>query len=149
MALPAAAGRPRGTGSQPRPGSSTELRGASAGELPLGSPESEPGSHTDETRHIVRLTPPFWLKATEVTQDEWRARIGPGRPRFAACGGTWPVESVRGGRCSRTEPPRRGVLPEQLQARTEADAPAPCGDDGPACVDAATWSPRADARATG
>jgi formylglycine-generating enzyme required for sulfatase activity len=66
----------------------------SPGELPMGSPESEPGSDTDETRHIVRLTRPFWLKATEVTQDEWRARMGPGRPRFEACGGTCPVESV-------------------------------------------------------
>ena len=38
----------------------------------MGSPESEPGRHADETQHQVTLTHGFWIGATELTVAQWR-----------------------------------------------------------------------------
>ncbi len=65
-----------------------------AGTFLMGSPESEPGHQSDETRHEVTLTGAFWLKATEVTQAEWEAVMGTQPSYFSSCGKKCPVERV-------------------------------------------------------
>ena len=39
-----------------------------AGTFMMGSPSDEPGRISDETRHQVTLTRPFYIQTTEVTQ---------------------------------------------------------------------------------
>jgi len=41
------------------------------GEFEMGSPPSEPGHRPDEELHRVRLTHPFFMAVTEVTQRQW------------------------------------------------------------------------------
>ena len=47
-----------------------------AGEFLMGSPESEPGRDDDETQHRVRLTKPFYMQTTTVTQSQWASVMG-------------------------------------------------------------------------
>jgi formylglycine-generating enzyme required for sulfatase activity len=48
------------------------------GEFLMGSPKSEVGRGDDEgPQHRVRLTRPYYLGRTEVTQAEWQRLIGP------------------------------------------------------------------------
>jgi formylglycine-generating enzyme required for sulfatase activity len=48
-----------------------------AGEFMMGSPAGEVGRDDDEgPQHRVRITRPFYLGATEVTQGQWRAVMG-------------------------------------------------------------------------
>jgi formylglycine-generating enzyme required for sulfatase activity len=48
-----------------------------AGEFDMGAPDSEKDAQDDEKpRHRVRITRPFYLGATEVTQGEYRAVTG-------------------------------------------------------------------------
>jgi formylglycine-generating enzyme required for sulfatase activity len=47
-----------------------------AGEFDMGSPETEKGRFDDEALHRVRLTQPYWLATTEVTQAVWTAVMG-------------------------------------------------------------------------
>ncbi|MBI4229424.1 MAG: formylglycine-generating enzyme family protein [Planctomycetes bacterium] len=44
-----------------------------AGEFLMGSPASEAGRDDDETQHRVRITRPFYMGVTEVTQAQWEA----------------------------------------------------------------------------
>jgi formylglycine-generating enzyme required for sulfatase activity len=43
-----------------------------AGEFQMGSPDSEAGRSDDETQHLVKITKPFYLGATEVTQAQYK-----------------------------------------------------------------------------
>ena len=66
-----------------------------AGSFTMGSPDDEPGHRADESPpHTVLLTAAYDLKATEVTQAEWRERMGTDPSYFAECGGDCPVEQV-------------------------------------------------------
>ncbi|MEZ5963821.1 MAG: formylglycine-generating enzyme family protein [Planctomycetota bacterium] len=47
-----------------------------AQEFAMGSPENETGREGDETRHRVRITKPYWIGETEVTQGQWREVMG-------------------------------------------------------------------------
>ncbi len=61
----------------------------------MGSPPEEPGRDPgDETRHRVRLTRPFLVKRTEVTQAEWRAVFGNNPSTHQVCGDDCPVETI-------------------------------------------------------
>ena len=64
-----------------------------AGAFTMGSPEDEPGRHTNETQHLVTLTRPFFLQSTEVTQAQWLAVIGDNPSYHSDCS-TCPVETV-------------------------------------------------------
>jgi formylglycine-generating enzyme required for sulfatase activity len=47
-----------------------------AGDFMMGSPRTEQGRSDDETQHHVRLTKPFFMATTPVTQGQWSALIG-------------------------------------------------------------------------
>jgi len=70
------------------------------GEFLMGSPGDEPGRGSYEgPQRTVRITRGFWLKATEVTQGEWKAMLpemgGTVNPSyFPSCGDECPVETV-------------------------------------------------------
>ncbi len=68
------------------------------GVFAMGSPPDEPGRDLNaETQHEVTITRAFLIKATEVTQGEWRALMGGNPSHFQACGDTCPVEQVNWG----------------------------------------------------
>lgn len=62
------------------------------GEFMMGTPETEPGHTSDEKLHRVRLTRPYLLQTTEVTQKQWRAVMGDNPSHFK--GDDLPVETV-------------------------------------------------------
>ncbi len=48
-----------------------------AGEFMMGSPPPEQGPHVDERpQHRVRITKPFYMGVTEVTQEQYKAVMG-------------------------------------------------------------------------
>jgi sulfatase modifying factor 1 len=56
-----------------------------AGEFTMGSSqETDPNRYPDEVQHRVRLTQPFMLKATAVTQGEWFELMGNNPSYFQA-----------------------------------------------------------------
>jgi formylglycine-generating enzyme required for sulfatase activity len=63
-----------------------------AGRFAMGSPANEAGHRPDETLHHVTLTKPFYMAATEVTQEQWTAIMGTSPSHFH--GRNLPVESV-------------------------------------------------------
>jgi len=65
-----------------------------AGEFEMGSPADEAGREAQEVLHRVRITHPYYLGATEVTQAQWAAVVGTRPSSFATCGGDCPVERV-------------------------------------------------------
>jgi formylglycine-generating enzyme required for sulfatase activity len=65
-----------------------------AGTFFMGSPVNEPGRDSDERRHKVSLTRPFYIQTTEVTQGHWQAVMGENPSHFRDCGNTCPVEMV-------------------------------------------------------
>ncbi|MBT8366100.1 MAG: formylglycine-generating enzyme family protein, partial [Deltaproteobacteria bacterium] len=65
-----------------------------AGTFIMGSPLNEPGRDSDERRHKVTLTRPFYMQTTEVTQGQWQAVMGENPSHFRNCGETCPVEKV-------------------------------------------------------
>ena len=68
------------------------------GPFMMGSPDSEPGRDSDECLvHEVTIRPAFFLKATEVTQDEWKAVMGNNPSYFQSCGDSYAVGGSRGG----------------------------------------------------
>jgi formylglycine-generating enzyme required for sulfatase activity len=65
-----------------------------AGEFLMGSPASDKEAHDDEKpQHRVRITQPFYLGVTEVTQGQYRAITGENPSDFKGSDGL-PVESV-------------------------------------------------------
>ncbi|MBI4604138.1 MAG: SUMF1/EgtB/PvdO family nonheme iron enzyme [Planctomycetes bacterium] len=68
------------------------LRRIEPGEYLMGSPPGEEGRGDDESQHRVKITRPFYLGVTEVTQAEWRAVTGTSPSRFQ--GDKLPVEQV-------------------------------------------------------
>ncbi len=65
-----------------------------SGTFSMGSPSSEPDRYDDERQHTVRITKPFYMAATEVTQAQWRVVMGGNPSRFSNCGEDCPVERV-------------------------------------------------------
>lgn len=65
-----------------------------AGTFWMGSPADELGRGDNEARHWVRISRPFLMKATEVTQGEWLALMGTNPSDFSDCGLDCPVEMV-------------------------------------------------------
>lgn len=63
------------------------------GEFVMGSPAAQVGNDTYERLHPVRLTRPYFLGATEVTQGQWRQVMGDPNPSEFR-GDSLPVEHV-------------------------------------------------------
>jgi formylglycine-generating enzyme required for sulfatase activity len=63
-----------------------------AGRFKMGSPRSEPQRDADETPHPVRISRPFYIGATEVTQGQYAAVTGKRPSHFR--GDFRPVEFV-------------------------------------------------------
>jgi len=63
------------------------------GEFLMGSPANEGGRSDDEKQHEVAIRKGFYLGATEVTQDQWRAVMG-NNPSYFTGDGRLPVEQV-------------------------------------------------------
>lgn len=53
-----------------------KLRLILAAEFMMGSPENELGREDDEHQHRVRISQPFYLQTTEVTQRQWESVMG-------------------------------------------------------------------------
>lgn len=66
-----------------------------AGTFTMGSPSTETDRLPNEQRHEVTLSRAYYLKATEVTQAEFRALMGTNPSHFLSCGEQCPVERVR------------------------------------------------------
>jgi formylglycine-generating enzyme required for sulfatase activity len=65
-----------------------------AGEFPMGSPDSDPDAYADEKpQHRVRITRPFYMGATEVTQGQYQAATG-ANPSQLKGSDDLPVETV-------------------------------------------------------
>jgi formylglycine-generating enzyme required for sulfatase activity len=47
-----------------------------AGEFQMGSPDAEPYHYDDETRHLVKISMPFYLGVYEVTQQQYEKIMG-------------------------------------------------------------------------
>ena len=60
----------------------------------MGSPGEESGREVYELLHDVRLTRPFYLAETEITQAQWMTVMGENPSYFAKCGLDCPVERV-------------------------------------------------------
>jgi formylglycine-generating enzyme required for sulfatase activity len=65
-----------------------------SGTFIMGSPSSEPQRNRDEKRHRVKISRPFYMQATEVTQGQWRRIMGVNPSHFSGCGDNCPVEMV-------------------------------------------------------
>ncbi len=63
-----------------------------SGEFTMGSPASEKDRDSDETQHKVKITKPFYMQTTEVTQAQWKAVMGNNPSHFK--GDNLPVEQV-------------------------------------------------------
>ena len=62
------------------------------GEFLMGSPDTEPGHHAREHQHKVKITKPFYIASTEVTQAQWKVLMGNNPSYFK--GDNLPVENV-------------------------------------------------------
>ncbi len=69
-----------------------ELAPIPAGEFLMGSDSPEAGKD-EQPAHPVRISRPFRLGRTEVTQELWQAVMGNNPSKFP-CGGRYPVEEV-------------------------------------------------------
>jgi len=65
-----------------------------AGTFWMGSPESEQWRDSDEARHQVTITKPYYLQTTEVTQGQWAKVMGTNPRGFGNGGDELPVEMV-------------------------------------------------------
>jgi formylglycine-generating enzyme required for sulfatase activity len=60
----------------------------------MGSPVDELGRRDHEPQHEVTLTWKFLIQTREVTQAEWKERMGNNPSVFPECGDSCPVENV-------------------------------------------------------
>lgn len=65
-----------------------------SGSFMMGSSPTEVGRHFDEYQRKVTITRAFWMKVTEVTQEEWRYHMINIPSSFHHCGNKCPVDSI-------------------------------------------------------
>ena len=59
-----------------------------------GSPENEPDRSRNETQYKIKISKPFYMQTTEVTQGQWKKVMGNNPSGFKDCGDDCPVEQV-------------------------------------------------------
>ncbi len=74
-----------------------KFSGAKYDWIDIGSPDSETGRFSDETRASRKLSA-FWIMETEVTQGFWKSIMG-NNPSTSKSGDQYPVESVSWNDC--------------------------------------------------
>ena len=92
-----------------------------AGELEMGSPESEVGHEAVESLHRVRLSRPIFFGRNEVTQGQWLQVMGTQPSRFLDCGRDCPVENVDAFEVERFLVRLRELTGEPFRLPTEAE----------------------------
>ena len=93
-----------------------------AGEFMMGSPSNEKGRDDDEKQHRVRITRPFYMGETEVTQGLWKAVMGDNPSRFKSCGDDCPVEKVSWNDCQKFISKLNSLVPRgRFRLPTEAE----------------------------
>jgi formylglycine-generating enzyme required for sulfatase activity len=65
-----------------------------AGKFVMGSPPDESYRGSDENQYEVRISKPFYMQTTEVSQGQWKKVMGNNPSGFKDCGDDCPVESV-------------------------------------------------------
>ncbi len=65
-----------------------------SGKFNMGSPDNEQFRSNDEINHKVKITKPFYLQTTEVTQEQWVTIMGKNPSEFIKKGKNNPVENV-------------------------------------------------------
>jgi formylglycine-generating enzyme required for sulfatase activity len=76
-------------------GMSIAVRFIPSGSFMMGSPDNELGRYDNEgPQRKVRLTRPFWMMQTEVTQGQFQSLMGYNPSGFSECGANCPVETV-------------------------------------------------------
>jgi len=65
-----------------------------AGAFMRGSPEKEPDRSSNEKQYKVKISKPFYMQTTEVTQGQWQKVMGNNPSEFKNCGDDCPVEQV-------------------------------------------------------
>ncbi len=79
------------------------------GEFLMGSPSTEKGRGSDETRHPAKITNPFYIGKYEVTQQQWKAVMGDNPSHFR--GTNNPVEKVSYNDCQEFIARLNGKIP--------------------------------------
>ncbi|MDR1817173.1 MAG: SUMF1/EgtB/PvdO family nonheme iron enzyme [Puniceicoccales bacterium] len=92
------------------------------GEFFMGSPETEPDRDPDETRHKVRISRPFWLGETEVTQAQYAAIMGVNPAVFRGAAAAPAAKAAAG---AGTPAAGEGAAGATGSAPASAPAPAP------------------------
>lgn len=92
-----------------------------AGELEMGSPESEAGHEAREARHRVRFARALYFGRYEVTQGQWLQVMGTTPSRFADCGRDCPVENVNALEVEEFLVRLRALTGEAFRLPTEAE----------------------------
>lgn len=73
---PASSGLPSKVGDAITNSIGMKLTFIPAGEFTMGSPETESHREADEVQHKVKISKPFLMATTAVTQKQWRAIMG-------------------------------------------------------------------------
>ena len=60
-----------------------------AGEFVMGSPQTETGRQVDETRHTVKISRPFYMSVTPVTQAQYLNAMFPDHLELCYKKGPW------------------------------------------------------------
>ncbi len=66
-----------------------------AGTFMMGSAEDAPGHESDERRHKVTISEPFWLQTTPVTRGQWLELVEGLPSAFPDCGDDCPVDGLQ------------------------------------------------------
>ena len=125
------------------------------GKFMMGSSDSEQGRWSEEARHEVTLSKPFYMGMTEVTQAQYEAVMGTNPSQFK--GATNPVDSVSWNDATEfckklSEKTRQTVrLPTEAEweyaCRAGTQTPFSFGDD-PSYLGAYAWWGRNSAKTT-
>ena len=85
----------------------------------------------EQPPHPVKITKPFYLQTTEVTQGQWKKAMGDNPSSFKDCGDDCPVEQCQGGLAGRfrTEDLHYPAPGHSSQTQSDVQREGTCGND--------------------